>query len=217
MAEVEGVIRFDYALQPPSRPIDGNLAQSLLAWRTMLRRLELLGQRPDRYGGLGYGNLSRRVPSGNGAFIITASQTSGIAEAGLGELVRVNRCSFDDFQMEAEGRLPPSSEAMTHAMVYAADPSLHWVLHGHSPEIWRNAAALGLPAIAADVEYGSRSMVAAVAALLNANPARPLVFVTLGHEDGVFACGGQVEPTGADLIVCLGRSLALAKSGASAS
>ena len=203
MAEVEGVIRFSYALQAPSAPIPAALAQPLLAWRGALRRLGLIGQRPDRYGGFGYGNLSRRVPGGEGAFIITASQTSGALQAGLDDLVRVNHCDLQRFHADAEGHRPPSSESLTHAMIYAADRGVDWVLHAHSPEIWRNAAALGLPTIAADVEYGTWSMAEAVAALLRSESRRPLLFVTLGHQDGVFVCGGSAERSGRALIDCL--------------
>ena len=217
MAEVEGVIRFSYALQAPSASIPAALAQPLLAWRGALRRLGLIGQRPDRYGGFGYGNLSCRVPGGEGAFIITASQTSGALKAGLDDLVRINHCDLQRFHADAEGHRPPSSESLTHAMIYAADRSVDWVLHAHSPEIWRNAAALGLPTIAADVEYGTWSMAEAVAALLRSESRRPLLFVTLGHQDGVFACGDLAERSGRALIDCLelGCGLSGAREAAS--
>ena len=205
MAEVEGVIRFSYALQAPSAPIPAALAQPLLAWRAVLWRLGLIGQRPDRYGGFGYGNLSGRVPGGEGAFIVTASQTSGALQAGLDDLVRVNHYDLQRFHADVEGYRPPSSESLTHAMIYAADRGVHWVLHAHSPEIWRNAAALGLPTIAAEVEYGTCGMAEAVAALLRSNSNRPLVFVTLGHQDGVFACGDSAERSGRALLDCLER------------
>lgn len=207
MAEVEGVVQFSYALRPPAAPIAEDLARPLLACRAMLRRLQLIGQRPDRYGGLGYGNISRRVPGGKGAFLITASQTSGLAQAGLDELVRVNHCDLERFHADAEGVKPPSSESLTHAMVYAADAGVNWVLHGHSPEIWGHAQGLALPGIGADVEYGSRPMAEAVAALLRSDSHRPLVFVTLGHRDGVFACGDAAEHAGRALLNCLERSI----------
>ena len=212
MAQDEGVIRFSYALKAPSAPIADALAQPLLAWRAVLRRLGLIGQRPDRYGGFGYGNLSRRAAGGEETFIITASQTGGAAQAGLDDLVRIDRCDLNRFHADAEGVKPPSSESLTHAMVYHADADIHWVLHGHSPDIWGQAPGLGLPTIAADVEYGSWRMAKAVAALLSSNATRPLVFATLGHRDGVFACGEGAEHTGGALIQCLGRSLVLAST-----
>ena len=50
-------------------------------------------------------------------------------------------------------------------------------------------------------------MADAVAALLRTHRRRPLVFVTLGHEDGVFACGGSAEATGGALVAALARAL----------
>ena len=207
MAEAEGVIQFNCCLAAPGAELPHDLAQPLLAWRAVLRRLRLIGQAAQRYGGLGYGNLSRRVPGAARGFLITASQTSGLAEAGVEHLVWVRRWDLGRFRVEAEGALPPSSESLTHAMLYAADPQVSWVLHGHCPEIWQNAKAAGLAAIGADVGYGSPRMAEAVAALLRANRTRPLVFVTLGHEDGVFACGGSAEATGGALVAALGRAL----------
>ena len=208
MAEAEGVIQFDCCLAAPSAELTDDLAQPLLAWRAVLRRLKLIGQGDARYGGLGYGNVSRRVPGAAQGFAITASQTGGLADAGVEHLVWVKRWDLRRFQAEAEGTLPPSSETLTHAMLYAGDPEVNWVLHGHCPDIWRNAEGLGLAAISAAVGYGSPQMAEAVAALLRANSTRPLVFVTLGHEDGVFACGGSAEATGGALVAALAQALA---------
>ena len=210
MAETEGVIQFSCLLAPPSAELPDCLTRPLLAWRAVLRRLELIGQKPERYGGLGYGNLSRRVPGAAERFVISASQTSGIAEAGVEHLVCIRRCDLGRFQVEAEGALPPSSETLTHAMLYAADGEVNWVLHGHCPEIWQNAEPAGLAAICAEVGYGSPQMAEAVAALLHSNRTRPLAFVTLGHEDGVFACGGSAEEAGGALVSALAQGLMFA-------
>ena len=211
MAETEGVIQFNYRLAAPSAELPRDLTGPLLAWRALLRRLELIGQAAARYDGLGYGNISCRVPGAVPGLVITASQTGGIVEAGVEHLVWVRRWDMDRFHLEAEGALPPSSETLTHAMLYAGDPQVNWVLHGHCPDIWRNARASGLAAIGADVGYGSRQMADAVATLLRDHRARPLVFVTLGHEDGVFACGGSAEATGSAMIAALARALACPK------
>ncbi len=208
MAATEDVIQYACELKPPSH-LDDGLTAPLLAWRTLLRRLGLIGQSPSRYGGLGYGNISRRIPQAPRAFIITASQTSGLTDAGPADLIRVNSCDLQGFAVQAEGAKPPSSEAPTHAMAYAADTRINWVMHSHCPEIWRNAQALRLPVIDADVQYGSPPMAQAVAALLNAKPVLPVVFATLGHEDGVFACAESAEDAGGALVNCLALGMAL--------
>ena len=209
MPDTEGVIQFGYELESATEPPAGApVLQTLLAWRAVLRRLGLLGQTPGRYGGLGYGNLSARDPERPGEFVITASQTGGIRDLDASGLCRILNYDLAGFRVSAAGTRPPSSESLSHAMIYQADPGVWWVFHVHSPEIWRRVAALAIPAIGADVAYGSPAMASAVAVVLATNSERPLTFVTLGHEDGVFACGRTAGETGTLLVDLLARSLA---------
>ncbi len=207
-AGAEGTIRFAYGLEPAAGPVtDPDQLDALRGWRAVLRRLALLGQDPGRYDGLGFGNLSARDPQLPRQFVITASQTSGNPELKDSDLVRILQSNPGRFWVDAVGHQPPSSETLTHAMVYHADPTIGWVLHVHSPEIWRRAEELELPATAEDVGYGTPAMVTAVAELLATHRQRPLVFVTRGHEDGVFACGASAEAAAAALVAILARSL----------
>lgn len=204
----EGAIRFAWSLAPPNGPaLPDEVFGELRAWRRICRRLGLLGRDPRRYGGLGFGNLSVRDPADPARFVITASQTSGARDLRASDLVRIVECSLTRFWVEAEGRKAPSSETLTHAMVYAADPAVRWVFHVHSPDIWRSTARFGLPCTGAAVAYGSRAMADGVATLMRAHPERPLVFTTLGHEDGVFACGTEARGTGVTLIERLADAL----------
>ena len=200
-SRAEGTIQFAYDLQP-GQGFDGlgDALRLLLNWRATLRGMQLIGQTPARYGGLGYGNLSMRDPDQPRQFIVTASQTSGIENLAADGLCRIRDYDLNRFRVAAEGAKPPSSESLTHAMVYAADPATRWVFHAHSRELWQRAQQLELPTIAADIGYGTPAMAAAVAELLNAHGKRPLVFATLGHEDGIFACGATAESTGGALV-----------------
>jgi hypothetical protein len=207
-AQEEGAIRFAYGLAPSSGDLlPRHTFVELRAWRRICRRLGILGRDPRRYDGLGFGNLSVRDPADPTRFVITASQTGGARDLRAADLVRINECNLARFWVDAAGRKPPSSETLTHAMVYAADPAITWVFHVHAPELWRNSARLGLPCTAPEVPYGSRQMADAVAALARAYPARPLVFATLGHEDGVFACGADARGTGLALVARLAEAL----------
>ena len=79
MSETEGTIKFAYELSASSEPIaDDELTRPLFAWRTLLRRLGILGQHLERYGGFGFGNLSARDLVRTNEFVISASQTSGL-------------------------------------------------------------------------------------------------------------------------------------------
>ena len=220
MSEQEGTIQFAYELQPSSAPaLAAEAFAELAAWRSILFELDLLGQHLDRYDGFAYGNLSVRTGSNRQAleFVITASQTSGAAQLLSEHLVRITHCNLERFWVDAEGFEPPSSETITHAMVYAADPKLQCVLHVHNPLIWQHRSALHLPETAADVGYGSPAMCQAVAQLMDQHQSRPLTFATAGHEDGVFACGHTLRDAGGLLVSYLAkaRTLQLAYTAAS--
>jgi ribulose-5-phosphate 4-epimerase/fuculose-1-phosphate aldolase len=208
VADQEGVINFAYNLQPADAAIaEVELSASLGGWRTVFKRLGLIGQDAGRYGGFGFGNLSARDVERPDEFVISASQTGVLATLQDKHLVRITGYSLERFWVDATGTLPPSSETLTHAMIYAADPRISWVFHCHSPEIWQRAADLAIPCTETDVAYGSQQMVAAVAALLDKHQSRPLLFATLGHEDGVFCCGPTARDTGGLLVSYLAKTL----------
>ncbi|MEJ2088597.1 MAG: class II aldolase/adducin family protein [Gammaproteobacteria bacterium] len=208
MSDQEGVIRFAYDLKAPDSAIaDAALFGQLKAWREILVRLDLIGQTPDRYGGYGFGNVSARDPERPGEFVITASQTGGVDELTQEHVTRVASCNLERFWVDAIGEAPPSSESLTHGMIYAADPRIEWVFHCHSADIWRRAEALALPCTGPEVSYGSPEMVSATAELLADFQSRPLVFATLGHEDGIFSCGPTARDAGGLLVSYLAKAL----------
>lgn len=207
-AEKEGTIRFAYALQPPDGPVaSSGVLQTLRGWRNVLRRLGLLGQDPQRYGGLGFGNLSLRDAGSPEQFVITASQTAGFPELEDGDLVRITHSNPTRFWVDALGHQPPSSETLSHAMIYQSDPEVGCVFHVHSPDIWLRADDLALPCTEESVPYGSAAMAEAVAGLLREHGS-PLTFATLGHQDGVFACAADARSAGDALVHLLARALA---------
>lgn len=206
----EGTIQFRFELTPGT-PADGPSHDQFVefaSWRRILKRLKLVGRDARRYDGYGYGNLSTRDAAQPARFFITASQTSGAASIAPRDIVRIDSWDAVRFDVAATGNAPPSSESITHGMVYAADPAIHWIMHVHSPEIWRRAAPLDLATTAADVPYGSSAMAAAVRELTARYPQRPLVFATLGHTDGVFACGADADSVGSALVNTLAHALA---------
>ncbi len=209
MSQTEGTIQFAYELTSPAGPALGEQAfNELAAWRSILFQLTLLGQTPDKYAGYAYGNLSMRSDDSD-KFTITASQTSGEQALVAEHLVRITHCNLERFWVDAEGSEPPSSESLTHAMVYAADPRIRCVFHVHSTTIWQHRQALNLPETPADVSYGSPAMIRAVAALMDEHQSRPLTFATAGHEDGIFACGPTLRDCGGLLVSYLAKARAL--------
>jgi len=86
MSTQEGVIKYrcDFT---PAPPLPYEELRELNVWRRLMFLTRLIGQDPDRYGGYGYGNISRRLDAtarskGQHPFIITGSQTGGKPELG---------------------------------------------------------------------------------------------------------------------------------------
>lgn len=218
----EGVIRFhaEHRRQPLEPVLAATLA-SLTGWRRILRRLGLLGRDPERYGGYSFGNLSRRVdaphtegphpPTGR-PFLVSGTQTSHEPEAPLERWAVVERWDFAAERVESRGEVEPSSESLTHAALYDADPSITAVFHVHAPELWQRAGALGLPVTPASAECGTAEMAARVTELVDrrSGGAGLLggagVIVMGGHRDGILASGHDPEHAGLRLMAALART-----------
>jgi hypothetical protein len=208
---MEGVIRFDldYRAAPPLAAAE---LQSVNAWRRILFLLRLIGRDPGRYGGLGYGNISRRLaPPGTPPevrrFVISGTQTGGLAELAPEHYAVVLECRPEENRVVAEGPVRPSAEALTHGALYAAADSLQFVMHVHSPDLWRQARGLGVP-VTAEVPYGSPAMALEVKRLLaDSAAAAKGLFAMGGHEDGIVAFGHSAEAAGTVLLRYFARAL----------
>lgn len=201
----EGVIKFalDYA---PDAPLPLPLLRPLIAWRDVLARLDLIGQDPARYGGAGFGNVSRRL-QGSG-FAISGTQTGGLPTLGPPHFARVTACDPARNRVQARGPVAPSSESLTHGMLYALDARVRFVFHVHSPEIWRAREQLALPSTDPAVDYGTPAMAREIERLLasGATARRPIIAMA-GHEDGVIGFGRTAAQAGAVLVRALADAL----------
>ena len=209
MSAREGVIKFDLQFRPGPAPA-AELLVELEAWRRIFRRLGLLGQDPQRYDGLGFGNLSRRGGNGEaaGTFIISGTQTGHLDQLAAEHYATVLACDPACNRVVASGLIRPSSEALSHGVLYQADALIGWVMHLHSPEIFAARQRLDLPVTDPSAVYGSPAMAAEIARL-QPLAGWPGLLVMGGHEDGILAFGDHAAETGAQVI----RVLAAALSG----
>lgn len=185
MKDQEGVIQYNLDQKIREIPLE---VTELSAWRTLLYKLELINQRSDKYNGLSYGNLSVRHPIYQEQFIISASQTGHLADTTQNDYTLVTEYNIQENRMHSIGLKPPSSEALTHAAIYQADPSIQAVVHVHSPLIWQYTHQLGLACTEKQMTYGSVAMANAVCKLTKTNQ-NESIFCMLGHEDGVVVYG----------------------------
>lgn len=213
MAEPEGVTKYQLEFSvTPARKFHG--FNQLNAWRTLFHRLRLIGQDPNRYDGYGYGNISRRMepldaPFQPIRFIISGTQTGQLERLSVGHYCTVLESDPRRNRVIAEGPVKPSSEALTHAAVYASNDQIRYVLHVHSPEIWSQTGRLRIPSIPRHVAYGTPEMADAVGRLLRSGDIqdRP-IFSMLGHEDGIVSFGRTLEQASQALIRYLALALA---------
>lgn len=202
--ETEGVIKFDLHWQAgPAATAD--FLRPLESWRQRLRAIDGIGANPRRYGGIGYGNVSRRAAGG---FWITGTQTGDLECLDPEHYSLVENWDLGANRVDASGPVAPSSESLSHAALYAIRPDICWVFHAHLPELWRRASQLGLPQTPAAVEYGTPEMARAVQ-VIAANATLPLVLSMTGHEDGILAAGRSADDCGTALLLALARSAAL--------
>ena len=200
----EGVIQFD--LQWQQAAATRTDLGALNAWREILWKLGLIGQDPLRYDGVGFGNVSQRAGSGN-QFIISGSQTGNMKRIDAHHYALVTNFDANTNRVVAQGPVRPSSESMTHGVLYKLDASVNCVLHVHSPDIWNAASGLALPMTHSDVAYGTPEMATEVARLFTDTDVKQRgIFVMAGHQDGVVAFGSTPEAAGVILIKSLARS-----------
>lgn len=216
---MEGVIQFQAHHKTGHLSLRryADATDEVLAWREILRAMQIVGQHPDRYDGAGFGNLSVRVgpfPGQKGArpFLITGTQTGGERCLSLADFALVHRYDVHRNEVRSEGERLPSSESMTHGALYDLTPAIRCVMHVHAPVLFEQAKSLGLPTTDAAVGYGTPAMAQAMGRLWRTTPLEQVgVLVMGGHEDGVVGFGRTVAEAGHRILGTLARALVLGK------
>ena len=207
----EGVIKFDLRFTA-GPPVAMDALTELNTWRHILLKHALIGQDPARYEGYGFGNISQRngdpgQSRGKRQFVISGTQTGHLEALDNRHYACVTAYDAATNQVVAEGPVKPSSESMTHGVIYDLDNELRAVLHVHSPDIWKTAASQGTPVTSASVEYGTPEMSREVERLFyQTDVRRKGIFSMGGHEDGIVAFGQTMEEAGNILLAALAGS-----------
>ncbi|HUW98666.1 MAG TPA: class II aldolase/adducin family protein [Acidiferrobacter sp.] len=210
-AHQEGVTKFDLRYEwapalPPAR------VQTLNAWRRILFDLGLIGEEITTTGPVGFGNVSQRLEHRCATelhFLITATQTGHKHMLTPDDYSLVTSWDLDANRVSAQGPAAPSSESLTHAVIYAALPQARFVFHVHSSVIWSQAHQLGLPSTARDTPYGTPEIAHEVQALLaRPDPLHPGILVMGGHTNGIIAFGETADATGQVLVQALAEARA---------
>ena len=209
MHEPEGVIKYQLKHSSQALPQSIDIAP-IIGWRSLLFDLNLIGQCQEKYGGLGYGNISQRLRPDANEFLISGTQTGHLRHLNSHHFAIIAAASPQHNTISSKGPSQPSSEALTHASVYLHAMEAHAVIHVHSPVLWLHTAKLNLPYISPDIAYGSVEMAAAVAELFASGQLSKLpIFSMLGHEDGIVAFGENLAAAAMTLLTQLAKALAI--------
>lgn len=207
--EQEGVIKYRLEHQYADLAADIDVSD-INAWRSVFYRLRLIGRITEKYDGLGFGNISRRLAPGRPEFLISGTQTGELASLKKQDFALITAASPHSNYIRSFGLSQPSSEALTHAGVYLQNPSINAVIHVHCPELWRHGSRLNLACTAADVPYGTPEMAGAVADLFASGRLQTRgLFSMLGHEDGIVAFGATMPEAASLLIMQFAEALAI--------
>ena len=174
----------------PGPPPSADVVAGLNAWRTRLYDAGLVGHYAEHR--VGYGNVSIREPRST-CFIISGTQTGHIPVTDEHHYSRVTGWDIDANRVSCEGPVAASSEALTHAVMYAIDGHIGAVVHVHHDDLWQELVDR-LPTTARDVSYGTADMARELERLYRQTDfAADGVAVMGGHEAGLLAVGESIS------------------------
>jgi len=159
-------------------------------WRNRLHEQGLIGYYPEHR--VGFGNVSIREGD-SGVFIISGTQTGHIGTTDERHYARVIRCDIEANRVFCEGPVQASSEALTHAAIYALDPGIGAVVHVHDAKLWQ-ALIDRVPTTSREIGYGTPAMALEFRRLCAKTEfAEQGVAVMGGHEEGIVTFGKDIE------------------------
>ncbi len=184
----EGYIKYDSRWTPGPAP-DAAIVARIERWRKPLYAAGLIGHYKDL--GIGYGNLSVRGDE-TGQFVITGTQTGHLEETGPEHYALVTSVDIPANTVWSTGPVNASSEAMTHAAIYALSPGIGAVVHVHSSALWRQLRDV-LPTTQEDVPYGTPAMADEFRRLWSeARFRNDGLAVMAGHDEGIVSIGADI-------------------------
>ena len=185
----EGYIKYSSDWTPGPAP-DAVLCKELDTWRRPLFEAGLIGHYEEL--GIGFGNISLRCGD-DSQFIISGTQTGHVAETSPEHYSLVTGYDLDANRVSCSGPVQASSEAMTHAAIYALSDDIQAIVHVHSLPLWKRYRD-ELPTTRSDVAYGTPEMAHEFERLYRGTEfGTDGIAVMAGHEEGIISYGATLE------------------------
>ncbi len=197
----EGYIKYQCNWNQASAIAEAEIVE-LNQWRTKLYQLGLIGQYDN---GIGFGNLSVRLAN-TSEFIISGTQTGGIANLTAQHYTKVTDYNWQKNYVTCQGLIKASSETLTHAAIYVAEPEVNAVVHVHHQKMWSRLLNR-FPTTNPNCAYGTPEMAQEIIRLCR-QPAtqRQKIMVMSGHEEGILSFGKNLTEASE---ILLGQFLAI--------
>jgi len=185
----EGYIKFECHFKKEVIEIPRELFAPLNYWRNFLLNKGWIGAYPD---GIGFGNISIRIPGSN-QFYITGSATGSLPELKTEHYALVEKCDPAGNIIWCKGLIQASAESMSHYTVYKTIPEAAAVVHIHNRFLWDKYLDV-LPCTLKEVSYGTPEMAFEIERILKLPEMKTKrVAVMGGHEEGIISYGTSVE------------------------
>lgn len=169
---------------------DAAAVASLNEWRRPLFAAGLIGH--YRELDVGYGNLSIRGDQ-PGQFIISGTQTGHIEDTTSEHYALVTNADIALNSVTSVGPVQASSEALTHAALYALSADINAVVHVHDDALWERYRDT-LPTTDAAVAYGTPEMAREFDRLWHSTAfAARDIAVMAGHAGGLVSIGATLK------------------------
>ncbi len=185
----DGVIKFQLDWQEGSAP-DFPEMKGLMHWRDRMYDLGLIGY--DKQHEVGYGNISV-LPDRLPHFVISGTQTGHIARLSAGDYTEVTAYSIADNHLICKGPVKASSESLTHAAIYEANPEIRAVIHIHHDVQWEKWLGK-VPTTSGNVPYGTPEMAKEIKRLFEEGQLDQTTLIAMaGHQGGIISFGSDLE------------------------
>ena len=126
-------------------------------------------------------------------FFITGSATGEIPVLEPEHYVYVEGYNFEDNAVMCSGSLKASSESLTHAAIYKADPDTHAIIHVHNLDQWERLMNV-VPTTLPELEYGSAELAKDIFRLFKETDViEKRIIVMAGDNAGLITFGHDMD------------------------
>ncbi|GAB4540752.1 MAG: hypothetical protein Tsb0014_32230 [Pleurocapsa sp.] len=191
----EGYIKYQcHWIEQPS--VTSADIEELNYWRKQFYDLGLIGQYDN---GIGFGNISIRC-SQQDEFIISGTQTGSLPVLEARHYTKIVDFDWERNSVTCLGLIKASSETLTHAAIYTANPDINGVVHVHHRLLWQQLMNQ-VPTTNPHCAYGTPEMAREIIRLCQQDEVKQQKIVIMsGHEEGILTFGNNLAAAGHTLL-----------------